>query len=160
MLPPFVILLFQVVVMSDSFSTLHFYLHAAPKETREVAQVVIREQSLERWLLEPADQSCELRVSFEQFLGGLEKLPGSFVEWDGSFIWRPQGPGGAWLEGNVYDGQSGVQNVECKVHGTLPEFETLLNLLGWPAQAMVIQWVSEGVYLSVSSALRLVSVSS
>ena len=145
--------------MSKSISTLHLYLHAAPKETREVTEVVIREQTLERWLLEPADQSCEFDVSFEQFLEGVEKLPGSFVEWDGSFIWRPQGATGAWLEGNVYDGQSGVQNVECKVHGELPEFEALLKLLKWPTQSMVVQWVSEGVYLSASSALRLVRVS-
>ncbi len=136
---------------------MHLYLHAAPDETREVTEVVIRDQPVERWWLQPDDQSCELSVSIEQFLEGVEKLSGSYVEWDGSFIWRPQGPTGAWLEGNVYDGRAGVQNVECKVHGSLPEFEALLRLLGWPTHELVVQWVSEGVYVSALSALKLVS---
>ena len=144
--------------MRESIFPLHLCLHAAPLESRPVENIKHRGYSLSRWRLEPADQACELAVTFEDFINAVEKLPGSFVEWDGSFTWRPHGASGNWLEGNAIDGRQGLQNVEIKLHGPLPELTTLFDLLGWPGQGLAIQWVTEGLYLVADSAIDLVSI--
>ena len=111
--------------MRPSIFPLHLCLHAAPAESRPVENLEHRGYSLSRWRLEPADQACELAVTFEDFINAVEKLPGSFVEWDGSFTWRPHGASGNWLEGNAIDGRQGLQNVEIKLHGPLPELSLI-----------------------------------
>ncbi|MEC7597200.1 MAG: hypothetical protein VX936_02430, partial [Planctomycetota bacterium] len=54
--------------MRPSIFPLHLCLHAAPVESRPVENLEHRGYSLSRWRLEPADQACELAVTFEDFI--------------------------------------------------------------------------------------------
>ena len=128
-------------------SSWHLHVHALPSDRPRFQQSILGRET-ETVRLEAADQAIELSVSFSGFISSVEALPESFVEWDGSFLWRPpEAEVPTRIEGNAYDGAENMQNVELKVEGDVRAIAELLRCCGWPENPLVIQCVSLGVYV-------------
>jgi len=92
---------------------------------------------------------------FDMALERLAKLDRLYVEPDGSFVWV--GPGGEerWqVDGNAYERQGRVLNVEVK--GACPEdvLDVFLAVWGWPGEPLAVQLVRAGVFVDVPTFRR------
>lgn len=89
-------------------------------------------------------------VAFEEVAAALERIERLYFEPDGSFVWAD----GAWqIDGLVCDRDGRVQYVELKGTAPAADVRRLLAMLGWPATAVTIQLVREGILMSAEAFL-------
>lgn len=134
--------------MSAAGRTWHVALHAQPTnmqrgEPQDVVGLMLRPLRVG-----PADQQHAFACTFEQALGGLERLPRMFVEPDGSFVQTSPTEEAAWqLDGVLYDAGAQLAYVELKGSAPPPALDALLTALGWPEQRVMFQLVQQALFL-------------
>lgn len=92
---------------------------------------------------------------FDAALGRLAALDRLYVEPDGSFVWVGPGGEGRWqVDGNAYERQGKVLNIEVK--GACPEdvLDAFLAVWGWPDEPLAVQLVRAGVFVDVPTFRR------
>ncbi|HJT32472.1 MAG TPA: hypothetical protein VJ783_10550 [Pirellulales bacterium] len=96
-----------------------------------------------------ADLGEAFSRSFEEVHDGLTKLPRTFIEPDGSFVWVSSPGEPSWqLDGMLYDRDERLLYIELKGACTAERLDQLLALLGWPQTPVMFQLLREAVFLS------------
>ena len=123
-------------------------VHAAPHETPAVEVTTVEQISLEVLAVTEADLPS-FSISFEQAMEQLECLPSMFIEPDGSFVWKSVDGGvECQLDGNLYDRADRLLYSTLKGTCTMHALDQWLASIGWPEQAVVIQDLRQGWFLT------------
>lgn len=123
-------------------------VHAAPQADATVQQVSFEQGLLETLAVTEAELP-PFSLSFEQALEQLESLPSMFVEPDGSFVWKTVDAGiECQLDGNLYDRGNRLLYSTLKGTCTMNALDQWLTSIGWPAQAVVMQDLRQGWFLT------------
>ena len=93
-------------------------------------------------------ETAGFAMSYEQLSERFESIERMFLEPDGSFVWVVEENGRRdQLDGLIVDDGQRVLTVEAKGTASKEMFDRMLETLGWPGQAVVIQLVNHGVYV-------------
>jgi hypothetical protein len=96
----------------------------------------------------PPSFRAYFRVTFDQAMRALARLPRVDVEPDGFFVIAGDSDGQRWqVDGHLYDFNDRLHRVE--LHGQCPPaaFDAILACIGWPATPLAFELVMEGVAL-------------
>jgi hypothetical protein len=128
----------------------HARVYAAPDVPPLKKLVNIADRSREVLDLS-ADQVAgyQFACTFEQAASRLAALERMYVEPDGSFVWVSSSGDPAWqIDGNLYDRAGQLQFVDIKGSCSPARFDELLATFGWPAQPVIFELVSHGVFMN------------
>ncbi len=137
---------------------LRISIHAHPQADIQSHPVDLAGGSYTVLDLDATQYATPMRVSFEEAMEQLARLPRMFVEPDGSFVWVGQHGTRNWqLDGCLYDCNQHVIYVD--VAGTCPPqpFDQLLNAFGWPATQLVFQLPRHAVFMNEHELRRYAS---
>ncbi|PHS04666.1 MAG: hypothetical protein COA78_16230 [Blastopirellula sp.] len=131
----------------------NFYasIHALPDAVVATSSPLqINSLTLSPLQVETEHLACPMSVSFEQAEESLAQLPNLFIEPDGSFVWvaAPDAEHRWQVDGVLYDRGDKMLYVEIKGSCPQPEFDQMLNTLGWPDSRLMFQATQHAVYLS------------
>jgi len=95
------------------------------------------------------DPPGPLSVTFDSVAEQLAKLPRMFLEPDGSFVWTGVSAADEdWqVDGNLIDRGDVLAYVELKGLCPQAEFNSVLNILGWPRAKLAFQLPQSGKLL-------------
>ena len=127
----------------------HVVIHPRPDGLCSQRDVHIGDRTLPALSLPNETSQPPFSLSFEEAVARLRQLPRMFVEPDGSFVWVPAGSGERYqLDGSLCDNGTRLLHVELKGNCDGTTFDTFLQVLGWPEQAVMFQLVRDGIYLA------------
>lgn len=111
--------------------------------------VVLRDATLRTLDVPEALRFTPWHISFETACDQLNTLPRMFVEPDGALVWvstRDVSPG--WqLDGNLWDRESRLLELELKGHCTPRAWDDLLRVLQCDPLRLMIRFVRHGVFV-------------
>lgn len=124
-------------------------IHARPVEAKEGAVAELAGEQHRTLDVPAAALGTPFAVSFEAASEALMKLERMFLEPDGSFVWVSSAAEPRWqLDGVLYDRDGRLLYVDLKGACTAPQFNRLLEALGWPATPVMFQLAREAAFLS------------
>lgn len=128
----------------------HINLHAKPAEEPTLSTVALESKSITS--LQYRNPTSErFGQSFEETEARFAEIPRMFLEPDGSFVWVLQHEQSrSQLDGSLIDDGQRLLHVETKGCCHKGMFDQFLSLLGWPEQAILVQLVQQGVFVSES----------
>jgi hypothetical protein len=138
--------------------TFHVTIHARPSDAKPGPTVAIAGRTVATLDVPRESLSIPFALSFEEAAAGLERLPRSCVEPDGSFFYGSSADEPPWqIDGNLFDRNGRLLFVDLK--GTCPteEFDRLLKIFGWPQTPLAYQLVREAVLLDEAEFRRWAS---
>ncbi len=97
-------------------------------------------------------------VTFEQAAAAMARLDRMLVEPDGSCIYSGDHPAAWRLEGNLFDRDGRLLNLQLWGRCPPPAFDRLLNCLDWPATQVVFECARDGVYLAEAEFRRFAAL--
>ena len=124
-------------------------LHARPINPPQSATAEVQGRPI-RSLIVPAESNgTAFPTTFEATLAALEALPRMFIEPDGSFVWvSSHDENKPWqLDGALYDRNGHMLYVDLKGSCPPEAFDRILQSLGWPEAAVMVQLVREAVFV-------------
>ena len=104
----------------------------------------------------PGETQPPFEVSFDEVLAVIAPWKRMIAELDGSFVWTSTDP--TWqVDGLLMEASAGLQYVEMRGRVTCEDFDRFLEVLGWPTQALMFEWVPAGFYVTEADFRHLAS---
>jgi hypothetical protein len=135
--------------MEEHPTSFHIAIHARPAGLSAGAPVVLRDATLRTLDVPEELRFTPWHISFESACERLNHLPRMFVEPDGALVWvstddvHPR-----WqLDGNLWDRESRLLELELKGHCTARAWEDLLDALQCDPLRLMIRLVRHGVFV-------------
>ncbi|NIP86068.1 MAG: hypothetical protein GTO03_11075 [Planctomycetales bacterium] len=137
----------------------HATLWASSPHLPEGPVVPLRGLPLVTRIPDPAGTPEPFPLSFEQASGKMARLDRMIVEPDGSFVYSGNQPAAWQVEGNLFDRDGRLLNVQLWGRCPPAAFDRLLKCFDWPATQLVFECVRDGVYLAEAEFRRFAGLS-
>jgi hypothetical protein len=133
----------------------HTTVHSKPPQVARGSDLTINGILVHTLDVKPLMLANPLRLSFEEAVDQLQKLPRMFIEPDGAFVWVSAQDTTNWqVEGVLCDRNGRLMFVDLKGECTEEALQQLLSVLGSPASPLMFQLVRQAVFLDESEFRR------
>lgn len=92
-----------------------------------------------------------LPLTFEEAVERLGRLPMSYIEPDGSFVWAGVGPPAFRFEGMLHDRGERLSHVELMGHGGSDDLMRLITAVSGDPRRIMIQTVRDGKFFAAGT---------